>query len=290
MLRAWLELARISNLPTVWTNVTAGWLLAGWPLQHPALPWLLLAGSLLYSGGMILNDAADVKFDRAHRCDRPIPSGRIGLAPAWMTGLGMLALGASLALHWQASPALTAALAAAILAYDLYHKPWSGSVWIMGACRSLLVLLAASLPAGDGPLPTGAVLPHALALGAYVVGLTLIARQEARGTPVAFWRALLVRGLLIAPGALAAAALPRLGAGPRLTSLLLIALFALLVARATRLMRQGGAAIGQAVGLLLAGIALVDALAVARLDWPLALGLAALVPLLRLWQRLVAAT
>ena len=51
MLRAWLELARISNLPTVWTNVTAGWLLAGGDISNAHLLWLLLAGSLLYTGG-----------------------------------------------------------------------------------------------------------------------------------------------------------------------------------------------------------------------------------------------
>ncbi|HEY1081657.1 MAG TPA: hypothetical protein VGE29_05310, partial [Prosthecobacter sp.] len=60
MFRAWLELARISNLPTVWTNVTAAWLLAGGPWREAALGWLVLAGSLLYTGGMILNDAADL--------------------------------------------------------------------------------------------------------------------------------------------------------------------------------------------------------------------------------------
>jgi len=63
MLKAWLELARISNLPTAWTNVLAGWLLAGGQLQDQRLIWLLLGGSLLYSGGMILNDAEKLILD-----------------------------------------------------------------------------------------------------------------------------------------------------------------------------------------------------------------------------------
>jgi 4-hydroxybenzoate polyprenyltransferase len=55
-------------------------------------------------------------------------------------------------------------------------------------------------------------------------------------------------------------------------------------------MRQGGPAIGRAVGILLAGIALVDALAVTQVSLPLAFAFAALAPLLRLWQRWIAAT
>ena len=62
-LTPWLQLARISNLPTVWTNVTAAWLLAGGQIADTRLYWFILAGSLLYTGGMILNDAADAKFD-----------------------------------------------------------------------------------------------------------------------------------------------------------------------------------------------------------------------------------
>jgi hypothetical protein len=45
-MKPWLHLARISNLPTVWTNVTAAWLLAGGTFTDPRLYWLILAGSL----------------------------------------------------------------------------------------------------------------------------------------------------------------------------------------------------------------------------------------------------
>jgi 4-hydroxybenzoate polyprenyltransferase len=55
-------------------------------------------------------------------------------------------------------------------------------------------------------------------------------------------------------------------------------------------MKQGGAAIGQAVGLLLASIPIVDALAISQISMPLAFGFVALAPLLRLWQRWIAAT
>ncbi len=293
MLRAWLELARISNLPTVWTNVAAGWLLmgGGWDAR---LGWLLLAGSLLYTGGMILNDAADVKFDREHRRERPIPSGRVGPATAWGVGLGMLGLGGFLAVWLASASALTIALLiACILLYDFYHKPWSGAVWVMGACRTLLVLMAASAlgdpAAGDSDPAEGAVLRHALALGAYIVGLTLVARAESAPGGVSTVARIFARMLLLAPALLALGGV--MGAPTRLVPTVgLVLLFLVWTEGCLRLIRRGGPAIGRAVGWLLAGIPLVDAMAVGQVSLPLAAGFVALAPLLRLWQRWIAAT
>jgi 4-hydroxybenzoate polyprenyltransferase len=300
MIRAWLELARLSNLPTVWTNVTAGWLLAGGTLQNPLLGWMLLAGSLLYTGGMILNDAADAQFDAEHRRERPIPSGRASLSAAWAIGFSLLIIGWYVAVVLGgACWGITSALVGCILFYDFYHKPWIGAIWVMGACRVLLYLMPGM------PCQTTAGIPWwlpvglpALALGAYIVGLTLIARMEAQGS-ASFWRSGLARLLLWMPGILAAL---RLFDGQRLRPILILAdfspllpvifvfLFAAIVALASRIMKQGGPAIGRAVGLLLAGIPLVDALAVSPLSLPLAFGFVSLVPLLRLWQRWIAAT
>src|SRR5438045_8697498 len=95
-LHAWLELARISNLPTVWTNVLAGWLLAGGLWDWRPLTWLLAGGSLMYTAGMILNDAIDVKFDCEHRQERPIPSRRVSPSAAWGAGIVMLVAGAAI--------------------------------------------------------------------------------------------------------------------------------------------------------------------------------------------------
>ena len=73
-LRAWMVLGRISNLPTVWSNCLAGCWLGGW--NTPGAVLLLCLGStLLYTGGMFLNDVCDVDFDAEFRRDRPIVSG-----------------------------------------------------------------------------------------------------------------------------------------------------------------------------------------------------------------------
>ncbi len=74
-LRIALRLGRVSNLPTVWTNVAAAAVLAGVPLASLGVLALALACSLFYVGGMFLNDAFDREFDRRVRPERPIPSG-----------------------------------------------------------------------------------------------------------------------------------------------------------------------------------------------------------------------
>ncbi|MDZ4405534.1 UbiA family prenyltransferase [Prosthecobacter sp.] len=280
-MRPWLHLARISNLPTVWTNVTAAWLLTGGTLTDPRLYWLILAGSLLYTGGMILNDAADVKFDREHRKERPIPSGQVSLNTAWIVSIAMLIVGATLATWFGANPRITAILVAAIVFYDLYHKQWAGSVIIMGACRMLLYLMAASAA-------PAAALPAAAALGCYVVGITIAARLEHKNGALPAASSMLALALLYTPGIVFAMRFASAGGYPM--QLVILAAFAILIAYATQMLRKGGPAIGQAVGTLLAGIAIVDALAVSSVSTTVALGFVALAPVLRLWQRWVAAT
>ena len=71
-LRTLLILGRVSNLPTVWSNCLAGWWLGGGG-NTGKLPFLFAGTTLLYIGGMYLNDAFDVEFDRQHRKERPIP-------------------------------------------------------------------------------------------------------------------------------------------------------------------------------------------------------------------------
>lgn len=177
-------LGRVSNLPTVWTNVAAGVVLAGGNLEPVALAALLLALSLFYVGGMYLNDAFDRHWDARERPQRPIPAGRVRAFTVFLAGFGMLALGEALliglglsqesVLEWR--PALWGlALAAAIVYYDCHHKTNPFSPVVMGVCRGLVYLIAGTAAAPD--LPTELLLGAALLL-AYLVGLTYAAKQE----------------------------------------------------------------------------------------------------------------
>src|ERR1700733_16333044 len=72
-----LTLGRVSNLPTVWTNVLAGAVLSGGDWRNWRLGLMLVAMSLFYVGGMYLNDYFDRTIDARERPERPIPSGEI---------------------------------------------------------------------------------------------------------------------------------------------------------------------------------------------------------------------
>lgn len=309
-MRPWLHLARISNLPTAWTNVIAAWMLAGGGLFDVRLAWILLSASMIYTGGMILNDAADVEFDREHRKERPIPSGKVSVRAAWVVSCGLMFAGGVIALGYGANPQITGLLLGAIVFYDLYHKRWEGSVIVMGACRLLLYLMAASAVAPfsfasqkgalsffgaewhyqTDFLPAGPllVLPYALALGCYVVGITLAARLEHKDGTLPVATSLLAFALLYTPAIVCAMRFSSMGGSP--LQIVVLGVFAALVAYATQTLRKGGAAIGRAVGWLLAGIVIVDSLAISRVSVVLALVFVVLAPLLRLWQRWVAAT
>lgn len=183
-LRLALQLGRISNLPTVWSNVLVGALLAGGSLGDARLPLLMLAASLFYVGGMFLNDAFDRGFDALHRPERPIPSGQVSARQVFSYGFAMLGLGivgvavasrgADGMPAWRALAA-GAALAAAIVLYDAHHKGNPLSPLVMGLCRVFVVLTAAFSVAAT---LTMAVVLAALALLCHLIGLTYIAKQE----------------------------------------------------------------------------------------------------------------
>ncbi len=250
--RTLLVLGRVSNLPTVWSNCLCGWLLGGGG-SSARLLLLCLATSLLYVGGMFLNDAFDASFDRQHRRQRPIPSGAISEQLVWIIGGGFLIAGTLPLLFLGFTPAiLTILLVGAILLYDAVHKAVAFSPVIMAACRFLLLLIAAG-SAEDGI--TGLALWTAIALAGWIVGLSYVARRESIAGPLAVWPLL----ALAVPVVLATFVN---NAEYRLRGLWLSAtliVWAVLCLRHTFTQVQRN--LGRTVSGLLAGICLVDLLA-----------------------------
>jgi 4-hydroxybenzoate polyprenyltransferase len=224
-LRGWLILTRGSNLPTVWSNVIAGWLLAQGqqfrragsgqldqspdPLGWGGLLLLLLGVSLTYVGGMILNDAFDARWDSERRSTRPIPAGLIAVGEALRAGWGALVLGFILTVLAAPVPqrktvaVVALLLALCVLIYDRWHKGVSWAPAVMGACRALLPPLG-FLVAGASlyflPMPMGdadwIMLAHMFGLWLLTFAITLVARHEATGGGAGRW----VEGLLfVAP-------------------------------------------------------------------------------------------
>ena len=167
-LRTFLALARISYLPTVWSNCLAGWWLGG-AGHYQALPFLLAGATCLYLGGAFLNDTFDAEFDRQHRRARPIPAGAIMPDAVRRWGLAWLALG-ELSLLWfgPVTGGLGLALICCILLYNAVHRWIVFSPVLLGICRFFLYVIGAST-AVDGV--TGWSIWCGLAVAGYLVGL-----------------------------------------------------------------------------------------------------------------------
>lgn len=220
-LRTALELARLSNAPTVVSNVLAGAALGGLAVSSdaplgawPALLRVAIACVALYAAGMLLNDLLDREVDARERPHRPIPSGRatprgVLLSAVALVGLSLLLL-ASVSL---ATLAAGATLVVLIVAYDLLHARTAWSVLLMGSCRAMTYVVAASIH-GIPERPATVVGP-ALLLLLYVAAFSVIARNEAsgaegpiRGPAAPFLALLLLPAALLVPGGLERGGVP----------------------------------------------------------------------------------
>lgn len=250
-----LRLGRVSNLPTVWSNLLAGACLAGMGATW-TLALLLPAVSLFYGAGMFLNDACDAQVDAVERPERPIPSGQVTIAAVACAAIGMMAAGLALLLPLGLAPlGWAAGLCTAIVAYDLYHKGNPASPVLMGACRALVYLLAAAAM-GGGLADAGAA---AFSLLAYVAGLTYAARQENLARIENAW-----------PLAMLALPVLYLASVSDLPAFIfLLALLAWLAHGLRLLLVPAVRDIRRAVGALIAGISLLDATVIASTGHPL---------------------
>lgn len=177
--RAYLLLARISNLPTVWTNVLAAYVVAG--ALRESLPVASIAVSLSYIAGMFLNDAFDAPVDARARADRPIPNGDVTRTEVFSVGFVLMLAGALLLLVLpHPAPALSwgIALATAIVFYDYQHKGRAFGPVVMGACRALVYCTVA---AGAIGTVTVLVAMAAIVMWIYIIALTWIAKTPGLG-------------------------------------------------------------------------------------------------------------
>ena len=212
--RTWMELTRVSNLPSVVTSSLVGVFmftpLALDPVQvvGEVLP-ILFAIACIYMAGFVLNDVFDVEVDRAERPGRPLPSGRVSMLAAGR--LVVLLLGAGLVLvmlsefvsagtnrgEWNLDIAFPWGFASAVVLvilvflYDRFH---TGSAWwvvAMGGCRGMvyvtcLLVMTDQLPARSLILEYLAwpnlialpVVPFIVSMVVYVAAFSRIARGE----------------------------------------------------------------------------------------------------------------
>jgi len=273
-----LVLGRVSNLPTVWSNCLAAWLLAGGG-AWPRFVGLGFGATLIYTGGMFLNDAFDVEFDRKHRPERPIIAGEVRAQFVWYSGLALLGLGwISVFRLGTTTPRLALILVAIVIAYNAVHKRTKLAPLLMAGCRFLLYLVAASTAVLG---VSSVVIWRAVALLCYIIGLSYIARSESITRQTIRWPI----PFLFLPIAVA------LGFGdptdPRiwLPLLLLVAWIGWCISPL-----RGGQFFRKGVAGLLAGIPLVDLLAWRATSPVIALAFVCLFLLALLLQRIAPAT
>lgn len=288
-MRTLLILGRISNLPTIWTNVLVGWFLCGgnW---SPELAWIALGVSGLYIGGMTLNDAFDADWDKEHAPERPIPAGKISRKAVWAIGVvemlaGILVLLAQSSFH----PLLLLCLVQAILLYNFLHKRWEGSVLIMGVCRALVYIGAGS--AVVMPSLSIEVSPVVVFVGfavvIYIAGLTLAARSEHLKSPAGLsFRNRLMLMLPVLFPLLASRIMPVSPIQIALVVVGVIGIWAWIVVMRKALQEK----VPKGIAYAIAGIAFFDAATVAFADWRAAVICLGLFALTLVAQRFIPAT
>lgn len=198
-IHALLATARIANVPSVLSNLAVGVFLGGlasarefvWP------GWLLVAGVLFYVSGNVLNDWADLDWDKEKRPERALPRGMFSARSYLLLSIGGFTIATLLtALYGIGVLGVSLLLVALILLYTFIHKKTFLSVVPMGLCRACLPVMGyLAMRESLSPFP----FYPALALLIYIVALSLSARWEsmARIPPE---KIRLSRGLLIASG------------------------------------------------------------------------------------------
>lgn len=187
-LRAYFELIRPANIVTAWADILAGFAASGaaQSVIHVVdsagvsqLPWLLLATTGLYGGGVVFNDVFDAPVDASERPERPIPSGRVSRTAAGVFGAVLLAAGVAAAgtVTWTAG-ILAVGIAVCAVLYDAFGKRSAVLGPLnMGLCRGGNLLLgAAAVPAALSQIWFIALLPVA-----YISAITAISRGEVHG-------------------------------------------------------------------------------------------------------------
>ena len=250
-----LTLARISNSPTVVSNVLAGSALATALTLNDTVVVLATAMVLFYTAGMYLNDLFDLEWDRTRNAARPLPSGAVSVrealaAIAGFTLVGLILL--ALTTWWAFLSGVV--LLVVIAAYDRWHKGNPLSPLFMAATRILVYLTAFLAFSTELTWELGA---WCLLLLLYVAGLTSIAKTE-HGNPATRWWPVVA---LFLPAVFALVRQPTVG-----TAALVLLFVAWVVYACSFVVRRANKSIGGAIGRLIAGISLVDALVLASVD------------------------
>lgn len=135
LLRGVIRSSRPANIPTLFTNAAVAWAAVRGAELPPAglYAGVVLMGVCFYLYGMWENDRVDARWDASRYPDRPVPCGAVSVSVlrllSLVAGLSGLVLNMALGGEFAAG----AVLLIVISLYNMFHKLWSGSVFLMGA-------------------------------------------------------------------------------------------------------------------------------------------------------------
>lgn len=174
----YLKLTRISNSPSVASNVLAGVALAGVLIPSKEVILLILAMVAMYVAGMILNDICDIRFDAKTRPDRPLVTGRVSRNEAILLTAVIFAFGSGI-LWVESLRAFLSGLVliALIITYNLWHKNNPFGPGLMALCR---VFVYISVFLAFRNYISGALLIAGVLLGLYIIGVTYLSKIGVR--------------------------------------------------------------------------------------------------------------
>ena len=184
-----LKLGRISNLPTVWTNVLVGCALVNPQFSNWTAVLTALAISLFYIAGMLLNDVFDFQWDRQNQVPRPLVLGDADRREVIIFSLACIFAGIALLLSAAPGRQVPVVLVSVLtllglmILYNWKHKQWRHSSWIMGGCRCMVYVIAGAMVGGGNQQ----LLLAGISLAAYIAGTTYLARAEHNNRLQYYW-------------------------------------------------------------------------------------------------------
>ena len=176
MLKNIFQLIRFPGIFTAFSNVLIGFfLITNGNFEFNVLPFLLTTTGLLFAGTMVMNDYSDHKIDSVERPKRPLPSGKISRNTAIYLTIICFSIGnLSAVMIGETSIIISLLMTGLIISYNFKLKNiTSAGIFTISAIRFLNIILGFSIV--ELSLE---ILPYAIPVAIYVVGISILAKNE----------------------------------------------------------------------------------------------------------------
>jgi 4-hydroxybenzoate polyprenyltransferase len=180
--RAILDLINPPLVIAAAAECLAGACLAGASLRGPVPYLLALASALMFGAGAIFGHYFDAAADAREHPQRPLPSGRVPPAAAWLWGWALLAPGAALpGIAAGRDAALFGVMTAVLVVLypALTRGQWGAGFLTLGLARAANLLLGITA----GEFGIARFWPAAIPVALYGIGWAVLRASRQRGAP-----------------------------------------------------------------------------------------------------------